>query len=74
MDVLDVMDAQKRFRAEELLEALNNAAMSHASDPKAFRDYTSALQRQAGVGADKKPEFDAAGFELMRMKLKGGQI
>lgn len=74
MDVLDVMDAQKRFRAEELLEDLNNAAMSHTTDEKGFRNYTSALQRQAGIGADKKPEFDAAGFELLRMKLKGGQI
>ncbi|MFD1267564.1 hypothetical protein ACFQ3Y_09035 [Paenibacillus motobuensis] len=75
MDIFDVLDANKRIRAEHLLEDLNNAVMSHTTDEKGFRKYTETLQQQAsGAERKKTAQFDEGGFELMRMKLKGGAI
>ena len=75
MDIFDVLDANKRIRAEHLLEDLNTAAMSHTTDAAGFRKYTEELRKRAGHSADRQvAEFDEGGFELMRMKLRGGRI
>lgn len=75
MDIFDVLDANKRIRAEELLEDLNTAAMARTTDADGFRKYTDELRKQAGYSAGKQAaEFDESGFEMMRMKLRGGRI
>lgn len=73
MDLLDVMDAHKRVNAQNTLDRLNTLVMSHTTDAEGFKRYASELQREAGYGqAESTPEFDKAGFERLKMKMKLG--
>ncbi len=73
MDLLDVLDALDRRRAQEALAELNTAIMSQTTDAEAFRRYADLLQRQAGFGGGEKAEFDEDSFERARRQLASGR-
>lgn len=73
MDVLDVMDALKRVNAQDTLDDLNVAVMSHTTNVEDFRRFATSLQEQAGIGKEaSKEKFDQSGFERLKMKMKLG--
>ncbi|WP_314587924.1 hypothetical protein [Paenibacillus terrigena] len=73
MDLLDVMDAFKRVNAQDTLDDLNVAVMSHTTDVDAFKRYSGGLQKQAGYGSESNDsKFDESGFRQLQMKLKLG--
>lgn len=74
MDLLDVLDADKRRKAGETLDALNVNVMSHTTNVEDFRKFTTGLQREAGFVAQSKPKFDEAGFKLLRDQMSAGRV
>lgn len=74
MDLLDVLDADKRRKAGETLDALNVNVMSHTTDVEGFRKFTTGLQREAGFQAQGTPKFDEAGFKLLRDQMSAGRV
>ncbi|AWB45273.1 hypothetical protein DCC85_14260 [Paenibacillus sp. CAA11] len=73
MDLFEVLEANRRVRAQGSLDDLNVAVMSHSTQPEDFRKFVASLQQQAGF-ADKadKPTFDKSGFERLKTKMKLG--
>lgn len=73
MDVLDVMDAYKRVNAQNTLDDLNVAVMSHTTNVEDFRRFATSLQEQAGLNSETgNGKFDQSGFERLKMKMKLG--
>lgn len=74
MDIFEVLEADKKLRAQNTLEQLGAMTMAQSSDPELYRKYATELQQQANgnTKTDKKPEFDESGFEHMRFRLKAG--
>ena len=72
MDLLDVLDADKRIRAGESLGDLNTATMAQTTDADAFRKYADSLQRAAGYAKTEKQAFDRSGFEQLRDMMRMG--
>ncbi|MNT47954.1 hypothetical protein D3C71_1528780 [compost metagenome] len=73
MDLLDVMDALKRVNAQDTLDDLNVAVMSHTTDADGFKRFTGQLQKQAGYGTQSDvSKFDESGFKHLQTKLKLG--
>lgn len=73
MDLLDVMDALKRVNAQDTLDDLNVAVMSHTTDVDGFKRFTGQLQSQAGYGSQTDASrFDESGFKHLQMKMKLG--
>ncbi len=68
-----MMDALKRVNAQDTLSDLNVAVMSGTTDVDGFKRFAGELQKQAGYGSEPSTnQFDQAGFERMKMKLKLG--
>lgn len=74
MDLLDVLDADKRRKAGETLDALNVNVMSHTTNVEDYRKFTTGLQREAGFATQSKPVFDEAGFKLLRDQMSAGRV
>ncbi|WP_449600298.1 hypothetical protein [Paenibacillus sp. Marseille-Q9583] len=74
MDLLDVLDAVKRHKAGEMLDALNVNVNAHSTDVEGFRKFTTGLQREAGFQTQSKPVFDEAGFKLLRDQMSAGRV
>lgn len=73
MDLLDVMDAHKRVSAQDMLDSLNVAVMSHTTNVDDFKRFATGLQKQAGyVSEANGSKFDEAGFKRLQTKLKLG--
>ncbi len=72
MDLLDVLDADKRVKAGELLSDLNTATMAQTTNVDAYRKYAESLQQTAGFSAPDKPQFDRKGFEQLRDMMRAG--
>ncbi|MDR9852892.1 hypothetical protein RJP21_04660 [Paenibacillus sp. VCA1] len=73
MDLLDVMDAFKRVNAQDTLDDLNVAVMSHTTSVEDFKRFAGGLQKQAGYGTEpSESKFDESGFKQLQMKLKLG--
>jgi hypothetical protein len=72
MDLLDVLDADKRRKAGETLDALNVNVMSHTTNVEDYRKFTTGLQREAGFTTQSKTKFDEAGFNLLRDQMTAG--
>lgn len=74
MDIFNVLEAHNRSQAEQLLAQLSNATMARTTDVEGYRKYAEELRKKAGQETQSKvAAFDERGFELMRMKLKGGR-
>ncbi|OME37881.1 hypothetical protein BSK46_14215 [Paenibacillus odorifer] len=74
MDLLDVLDADKRRKAGEMLDALNVNVNAHSTDVEGFRKFTAGLQKDAGFAAPSKPVFDEAGFKELRDLMTAGRM
>lgn len=72
MDLLDVLEADKRVKAGEALGALNTATMAQTTNVDSYRKYSEGLQQAAGFGAPEKPQFDRRGFEQLRDMMRAG--
>ncbi|MEK4349661.1 hypothetical protein MKX41_02360 [Paenibacillus sp. FSL R5-0475] len=74
MDLLDVLDADKRRKAGETLDALNVNVMSHTTNVEDYRKFTTGLQREAGIATQSKPVFDETGFKLLKDQMSAGRV
>lgn len=72
MDLLDVLEADKRVKAGEALGALNTATMAQTTNVESYRKYAEELQRAAGLGTAEKPQFDRKGYEKLRDMMRAG--
>lgn len=69
VDLIDVLEAQNKYDAQEWLTEIKIETIQYMN-PKEQERFLEILQRQAGIET-KKNEFDDTGFELLKMKLAG---
>lgn len=73
MDLLDVLDANKRVNAGDMLDALNVNVMASTTDAEGFREFANGLQRIASGEKSFKPAtFDEQGFNQLKDQMTRG--
>lgn len=71
MDVFDVLDAQRKFDAENWLTQINVQSIPYM-EKEEFQKFVGGLRKEAGFTTERAPMFDEAGFEALKMQLKTG--
>lgn len=72
MDLFDVLDADRQQRANDAMDRLVSARVAQA-DAEGYRQYMTALQRQAGAVDNDRPKFDEAAFAAAKLRAKRGE-